>query len=113
MDTGRQRAAHLPRARRAAVECRRGVPKTAFDALPDRLLLSAKRKAALLRLAVLLHRSHDNEAIPRLDLTAADDRLDLVVSKKWIDARPLLRSDLVGEPEDMQGLGVAFKPFVA
>jgi exopolyphosphatase/guanosine-5'-triphosphate,3'-diphosphate pyrophosphatase len=36
-----------------------------------------------------------------------------VVSKKWIDARPLLRSDLVGEPEDMQGLGVAFKPFVA
>ncbi|WP_343125246.1 exopolyphosphatase [Pseudoxanthomonas sp.] len=92
---------------------RRGVPKTAFDALPDRLLLSAKRKAALLRLAVLLHRSHDNEAIPRLDLTAADDRLDLVVSKKWIDARPLLRSDLVGEPEDMLGLGVAFKPFVA
>jgi exopolyphosphatase/guanosine-5'-triphosphate,3'-diphosphate pyrophosphatase len=92
---------------------RRGVPKNAFDALPDRLLLSAKRKAALLRLAVLLHRSHDNEAIPRLDLTASGDRLDLVVSKKWIDARPLLRSDLVGEPEDMQGLGVAFKPFVA
>ena len=92
---------------------RRGVPRNAFDALPDRLLLSAKRKAALLRLAVLLHRSHDNEAIPRLDLTASGDRLDLVVSKKWIDARPLLRSDLVGEPEDMQGLGVAFKPFVA
>jgi exopolyphosphatase/guanosine-5'-triphosphate,3'-diphosphate pyrophosphatase len=92
---------------------RRGVPKTAFDALPDRLLLGAKRKAALLRLAVLLHRSHDAEAIPRLDATASGDRLDLVVSKKWIDSRPLLRSDLVGEPEDMQGLGVAFKPFVA
>ena len=92
---------------------RRGVPKTAFDALPDRLLLSAKRKAALLRLAVLLHRSHDADAIPRLDLTANGDRLDLVVDQKWIEARPLLRSDLVGEPEDMQGLGVAFKPFVA
>jgi exopolyphosphatase/guanosine-5'-triphosphate,3'-diphosphate pyrophosphatase len=62
---------------------------------------------------VLLHRSHDSEAIPRLDLAAYDDRLDLIVSKRWIDSRPLLRSDLVGEPDDMQGLGVAFKPFVA
>ncbi|MEL1264974.1 exopolyphosphatase [Pseudoxanthomonas putridarboris] len=92
---------------------RRSIPKNAFDALPDRLLLSAKRKAALLRLAVLLHRSHDSETIPRLDLSASDERLDLIVDKKWIDSRPLLRSDLVGEAEDMQGLGMAFKPFVA
>ena len=49
----------------------------------------------------------------RATLERYGDRLDLVVSKKWIDARPLLRSDLVGEPEDMQGLCVAFKPFAA
>ncbi|HET6397387.1 MAG TPA: exopolyphosphatase, partial [Pseudoxanthomonas sp.] len=48
---------------------RRNVPRSAFDALPDRLLLSARRKAALLRLAVLLHRSHDSEAIPMLELS--------------------------------------------
>jgi len=92
---------------------RRGVPKTAFDAIPDRLLQSAKRKAALLRLAVLLHRSHEAETIPTLELAAEADQLRLVVSKRWIDARPLLRADLLSEPEDMAGLGIVFRPFVA
>ena len=92
---------------------RRNVPKNAFDALPDRLLLSAKRKAALLRLAVLLHRAHDGDPIPRLELTASGDDLHLIVDRKWIESRPLLKSDLVGEPEDMLGLGIQFKPFVA
>jgi len=92
---------------------RRGIPKNAFDAIPDRLLVSAKRKAALLRLAVLLHRAHEAEPIPTLDLTAIGEELRLVVGKDWIHARPLLKSDLLGEPEDMQGLGVVFRPFVA
>ena len=92
---------------------RRGVPKTAFDAIPDRLLQGAKRKAALLRLAVLLHRSHEAETIPTLELAAEAGQLRLVVSKRWIDARPLLRADLLSEPEDMAGLGMAFRPFVA
>lgn len=91
---------------------RRGVPKNAFEALPDRLLLSAKRKAALLRLAVSLHRAHEADPIPKLELKADGDRLDLVLSRAWIDARPLLRADLVGEVEGMAGLGIAFKPFL-
>lgn len=92
---------------------RRGVPKSAFEALPDRLLLATRRKASLLRLAVLLHRSRSAEPIPKLELKAGDDHLDLVVGKRWIDARPLLRSDLLGEPEDMLGLGIVLKPYVA
>jgi exopolyphosphatase/guanosine-5'-triphosphate,3'-diphosphate pyrophosphatase len=76
-------------------------------------MLSARRKAALLRLAVLLHRAHDAEPIPKLELSADCEQLNLVVSKHWIEARPLLRADLIGEPEDMAGLGVVFKPFVA
>jgi exopolyphosphatase / guanosine-5'-triphosphate,3'-diphosphate pyrophosphatase len=91
---------------------RRGVPKAAFDALPDRLLLSARRKAALLRLSVLLHRAHDAQPITKLEATGNGDSLQLVISKKWIEARPLLRADLLSEPEDMAGLGVAFRPFV-
>ena len=43
---------------------RRGIPKSAFDALPDRLLPAARRSAALLRLAVLLHRAHEADADP-------------------------------------------------
>ena len=92
---------------------RRNVSKTAFDALPDRLLLAARRKAALLRLAVLLHRAHEPDPIPMLELEARDDRLALILSQSWIDSRPLLRADLVGEIEGMAGLGILFKPFVA
>jgi exopolyphosphatase/guanosine-5'-triphosphate,3'-diphosphate pyrophosphatase len=92
---------------------RRNVSKTAFDALPDRLLLAAKRKAALLRLAVLLHRAHEPDPIPTLELHAQDNQLSLILSQSWIDSRPLLRADLLGEVEGMAGLGIAFKPFVA
>jgi exopolyphosphatase/guanosine-5'-triphosphate,3'-diphosphate pyrophosphatase len=85
---------------------RRNIPKSAFDALPDRLLATARRSAALLRLAVLLHRSHENGEIPRLDLKADGAQLMLTVSKRWLDARPLVKADLAGEPEDMAGLGI-------
>jgi len=92
---------------------RRGIPKSAFEALPERLLLPAKRTAAILRLAVLLHRAHDLEPIPTLELAASDVELRLLLDKEWIDARPLLRADLIGEADDMPGLGVTFRPFVA
>ena len=58
---------------------RRGIPKSAFDALPDRLLAAARRSAALLRLAVLLHRAHEADPIPQLEpaptATAHADRV--------------------------------------
>lgn len=92
---------------------RRNVPKNAFDALPDRLLLSAKRKAALLRLAVSLHRSHEADPIPKLDLSVNGERMELVLSRSWVDARPLLRQDMLGEVEGLAGLGISFKPFLA
>jgi exopolyphosphatase/guanosine-5'-triphosphate,3'-diphosphate pyrophosphatase len=85
---------------------RRNIPKSAFDAVADRLLTTARRSAALLRLAVLLHRSHENGEIPRLDLKADGAQLMLTVSKRWLDARPLVKADLDGEPEDMAGLGI-------
>ena len=92
---------------------RRGVPKNAFDALPDRLLLPARRTAALLRLAVLLHRSHEDEPIPKLEPGIEGNTLSLLLDKAYIDAHPLLRADLLGEVEGMAGLGINFRPFVA
>lgn len=88
---------------------RRGIPKSAFDALPDRLLASARRLAALLRLAVLLHRAHEADPIPQLDARAEGNTLTLTVSRRWLDARALVRADLEGEPDDMAGLGIALK----
>ncbi|WP_242103325.1 exopolyphosphatase [Lysobacter sp. M2-1] len=85
---------------------RRGIPKSAFDALPDRLVPAARRCAALLRLAVLLNRSQENAPLPELQLTADGNALELRLPRGWLDGRPLLRADLLGEPEDMAGLGI-------
>ena len=79
----------------------------------ESLLLPAKRTAALLRLAVLLHRAHEDDPIPTLELSVDGNALSLVLDKTFIDARPLLRADLVGEAEGMAGLGISFRPFVA
>ena len=86
---------------------RRKIPKSTFDTIPDRLLPAAKRCAALLRLAVLLHRSQENAPLPaELRLTADGNRLSLDVPADWLAQRPLLRADLLGEPDDMAGLGI-------
>ena len=85
---------------------RRGIPKSAFDALPDRLLPAVRRASALLRLAVLLHRSQAAADLPEVSLSASGADLRLGLPQGWLDARPLLRADLVGEPDDAQGLGI-------
>jgi len=88
---------------------RRSLPKNAFESIPDRLLLAAKRTAALLRIAVLLHRSHEAEAVPPIDARATNDALTLLVDKRWLEQRPLLRQDLAAEPEYIAGLGVLLR----
>ena len=89
---------------------RRGIPKSAFDALPDRLQPAVRRAAAVLRLAVLLHRSQENTPLPSLALAADGADLALSVPRRWLDTRPLLRADLMGEPQDMAGLGIRLHP---
>ena len=88
---------------------RRGIPKNAFDPIPDRLLARTKRGAMLLRLAVLLHRSHEADEIPRIEAVAIGNNLLLTLDKRWLDARPLVREDLSGEPKDAADLGVTLK----
>src|SRR5690606_28678880 len=89
---------------------RRGIPKSAFEMIPDRLLAATRHCAALLRLAVLLHRSHKGSDLPGLRLQADGERLALALDRRWLQARPLLRADLESEPEDMLGLGIVLKP---
>ena len=88
---------------------RRGIPKSGFELIPDRLLANTRHVAALLRLAVLLHRAHETDEMPVLRLRADGERLQLALDDRWLRARPLLRADLAGEPDDMLGLGVTFK----
>ncbi len=92
------------------VRCqRRGIPRQAFESIPDRLLLRTQRIAALLRLAVLLNRSHGMVDLPTLRLRADADALILALPRRKLDARPLLKTDLAGEPEDMRALGIGLR----
>jgi exopolyphosphatase / guanosine-5'-triphosphate,3'-diphosphate pyrophosphatase len=84
---------------------RRNVSNKSLEALPDRLLPSAKRTAALLRIAVLLHRSHEAESLPNVQLRLTGSTLSIKLPQRWLDARPLLQTDLEHEPEGIAGLG--------
>jgi exopolyphosphatase/guanosine-5'-triphosphate,3'-diphosphate pyrophosphatase len=88
---------------------RRRIPKSSFELIPDRLLPATRRLAALLRLAVLLHRSHEPDDLPDLRLDAEGGRLALSLPKAWLDARPLLRADLAQEPEAFAPLGIELR----
>ncbi len=56
---------------------------------------------------MLLHRAHEADPIPQLDVRRRRRDPALALSRRWLDARPLLAADLLGEPEDMQNLGIA------
>ncbi|GAB1595441.1 exopolyphosphatase [Lysobacter claricitrinus] len=85
---------------------RRRLHKSDFDALPDRLLASARHLAALLRVAVVLHRGHDAEPIPQLAARAEGELLTLTLSRPWFESRPLLKADVRSEQDYFGGLGV-------
>lgn len=88
---------------------RRSIGKRAFDALPERLLLTARRLTALLRLAVLLHRAHEPDPIARLELHVDGNQLHLELDPAHLADRPLLRADLQGEIESSAGLGLELR----
>ena len=88
---------------------RRGIAKNTFDDIPDRLLQRTKQVAALLRLAVLLNRSHGAVDLPTLKLRADGPQLTLTLPKRWLDSRPLMRTDLSGEQDDLPALGFSLR----
>ena len=78
---------------------RRAVNIESFTSLPDRQEAAALHCALLLRLAVLLHRSHSREDIPFRSLEASDGKLDLELPEEWLEAHPLTALDLATESD--------------
>lgn len=92
----------------ALVRCqRRSLPMAVIDALPERMVLPALRCTLLLRLAVLLHRGHDREALPTLVLGVTNKSLTLGLPKGWLDTHPLTRADLDSERDELKDVGYA------
>lgn len=76
---------------------RRNISRSAVDSLPDRLSVPGLRLIVLLRLAVLLHRGHEREALPRLKLKVDARALELRAPRNWLDRHPLTGNDLDAE----------------
>ncbi|MGH8106465.1 MAG: exopolyphosphatase, partial [Arenimonas sp.] len=87
---------------------RRGFNNKSIQALPDRLAKSAQRCAILLRLAVLLHRSHVRNAVPDPKLQVTGNNLKLTLEKAWLKAHPLTKSDLDAEQEYLDEINYKF-----
>lgn len=92
----------------ALVRCqRRAIAMPAIDAVPERHRQPTLRCVVLLRLAVLLHRSHDPGELPPIRLEAEEQAITLGLSGRWIDSHPLTRADLDTEREYLREIGFA------
>jgi exopolyphosphatase/guanosine-5'-triphosphate,3'-diphosphate pyrophosphatase len=76
---------------------RRGLNMDSINALADRIAIAALHCSRLLRLSVLLHRSHDRNKIPLTRLRADGERLLLTLSGEWLASHPLTQADLATE----------------
>lgn len=76
---------------------RRSIHFKSLLTLTETRAIRALRCILLLRLSVLLYRSHSAESIPKLKLSVARSRLQLAIPRKWLDQHPLTRSDLENE----------------
>jgi exopolyphosphatase/guanosine-5'-triphosphate,3'-diphosphate pyrophosphatase len=77
-----------------------------LQGLPPRMLPSTTRLTSLLRLAVLLHRSRSDEALPELGLIAEDNQLTLELPAAWLENHPLTRIDLERERDHLKQIGI-------
>ncbi len=97
----------------ALVRCqRRRIAMDVVEALPERLVPTTLRCALLLRLAVLLHRGHDPDALPQLRLAVDGRKTTIQLPAIWLASHPLTREDLDSEREEQSEIGydLAIKP---
>ena len=66
----------------------------AFDILPSKLTQAAIRLSIILRLAVILHRSHTTNSMPDLRVTAKEQELHVIFPDNWLGSHPLTYADL-------------------
>lgn len=81
---------------------RRSLHMASVEQLSGRLPRHALRSALLLRLSVLLHRSHDRAELPDFGLEVSDSTLRLQVPRAWLAAHPLTEADLANEGEHLR-----------
>lgn len=88
---------------------RRKLPASLFRDLPDWQQQTMQRLCILLRLAVLLHRSHSSVELPPIRLQAKGNTLQMAFPEAWLQEHPLTAADLANEVELLRGLRYKLK----
>lgn len=88
---------------------RRKFPQSTIRELPEEERQSIRRLCALLRLAVLLHRSRTDAGLPDLCLRVKEDVLELQLEDGWLADHPLTRADLAQEAELLKAGGFSLR----
>ena len=85
---------------------RRGLSRSQLAGLSGRAAQAALRSAVLLRLAILLCRSHAAE-LPQPKIRAREAKIGIALPRAWLDAHALARADLATERDDLAEMGLA------
>jgi exopolyphosphatase/guanosine-5'-triphosphate,3'-diphosphate pyrophosphatase len=88
---------------------RRAIPGGFADQLPSRLAEPLRITLFCLRLACILCRGREDEAIPPFRLSGGDGMIRISFSDSWIDSHPLTLFDLQQESRDLEAIGLIFK----
>lgn len=93
----------------ALVRCqRRGLSHNMLTNLPGRMAQATLRNIVLLRLSILLHRSHDRASLPPMRLHASDSKVQLDLPVTWLAGHALTRADLATERDELADIGLDF-----
>ncbi len=90
---------------------RRKLDDLYFDSLPPEMRAVAKRLCVLLRLAVLLNRNRDPEAVALPTLGVSGNKLKLTFDEGWLEAHPLAQADLEREQRLLKAAGLKLNGF--
>jgi exopolyphosphatase/guanosine-5'-triphosphate,3'-diphosphate pyrophosphatase len=94
----------------ALVRChRRKFSQKTIKALAEEWQQPAQRLAMLLRLAVTLQRSRQDDALPSFGLRAEADGLRLTMAEGWQDEHKLLHADLEQEAAYLEQAGLSLR----
>jgi len=77
----------------------------AFTVLSDELVQPAIRLCIILRLAVILHRSHSDRALPDIKISAHEQTLEIVFPDDWLAGHALTCADLKKEIKQIKSTG--------
>jgi len=81
-------------------------PLSDFEALPATFVTPTKRLAAILRLAVLLHRTRSILIPDELEIAVKGMQLSIIFPEGWLKGHPLTQGDLTKERKRLNSIGV-------